>query len=909
MYIHERKLFKYFHCSHQDESGECIKARLDSSGKLEWVKYSCNDETGRGVICAKRNIWEYVGCYAQAPEEANGGTYIVIPDAELKTDPVKFCREECKSDSKYFDIMANSTSTFCHCILSPIPLGGLLNKEDCEKAVCADDQDPATDNCHSNDGYRRTVLHRTWSTTCPALDADTTTKFWYIWEHHGSWSWGSKAKLRCLPGYELPPNLPSNGEFDRAMMMQTVTCLYDDNLGGKWSTIQPCQPVVCQYPPPAEPGNGTIAVLKSLNRQTHQQAETKLTYTCDFPGWAFDYSYDETLPSFAYTTNIDNITITCNYSTYWEYDNGIDGETCINEQPDGTCGKIVIPECVDRSVYCKPLTTPGGAVKELIEQPNTDNEYEYGTKIQFTCPLPSHYFDYSVPSDLISFFYSTNINTTILTCNDQKFWTVENGINGETCADKKFDDDELWCEDVIIPDCVDRAILCSVPPTPARANIVFDNRPDPNRFEYKTEINYKCPDRNHYFDYPVPDNFKSFHYTDNVNEINVICNKNGIWEVEGGLFNQTCNAQSSVMIPTDDNSTVKFTCPTLSIPDCEDRTLYCTFPPEVIFGGSVSITSNPSPNYRKTNSCRWTKWFNSGKDPKGDKELLTNIFDLYKWQVCKKPDDIRARVVGTSDIVPRVGFSQSFASYDTTTGFECKDSDQLEGVCSDYEIQMCCPYAPEAGTVVDFSCNFDNWYLDFVNTPFISAMTAVCTKNSTWFSEVDSQDFCADGSNECPTATMPNCQDRTILCKEELTIPNGMTQLNTTSNTTLHGSSLGASYEYGCETDGWVVDMPNYPEAIVVNCTYPVGYPDEWYYGIWNDGVWAHKENVTRCIDPDRCYSPPPVLPTDYSVQVNLTIDSPDTTNTTLNYTCAKKCKYTYHGISFVKLGLCKASA
>ena len=76
----------------------------------------------------------------------------------------------------------------------------------------------------------------------------------------------------------------------------------------------------------------------------------------------------------------------------------------------------------------------------MVAQPNSENEYEYGTEIQFTCPNYKHYFDYSVPDNLVSFYYSTNINTTTLTCNEYKFWTVENGINGETCANKKEDD-------------------------------------------------------------------------------------------------------------------------------------------------------------------------------------------------------------------------------------------------------------------------------------------------------------------------------------------------------------------------------------------------------------------------------------------------------------------------------------
>lgn len=44
----------------------------------------------------------------------------------------------------------------------------------------------------------------------------------------------------------------------------------------------------------------------------------------------------------------------------------------------------------------------------------------------------------------------------------------------------------------------------------------------------------------------------------------------------------------------------------------------------------------------------------------------------------------------------------------------------------------------------------------------------------------------------------------------------------------------------------------NLPKAIVVSCVEPLGYPDQWYHGIWREGIWKHKENVTQCIDPNR---------------------------------------------------------
>ena len=38
-------------------------------------------------------------------------------------------------------------------------------------------------------------------------------------------------------------------------------------------------------------------------------------------------------------------------------------------------------------------------------------------------------------------------------------------------------------------------------------------------------IEYTCPDKMFYFDYPVGDKFISYYYTVNINAINVTCNK------------------------------------------------------------------------------------------------------------------------------------------------------------------------------------------------------------------------------------------------------------------------------------------------------------------------------------------------------------------------------------------------
>ena len=69
----------------------------------------------------------------------------------------------------------------------------------------------------------------------------------------------------------------------------------------------------------------------------------------------------------------------------------------------------------------------------------------------------------------------------------------------------------------------------------------------------------------------------------------------------------------------------------------------------------------------------------------------------------------------------------------------------------------------------------------------------------------------------------------------------GLLQLNTSSNMSLHSYSQGAAYEYSCEEEGFVIDIPGYPEELIVKCIEPSGYLDDWYYEIWKDGIWDQK--------------------------------------------------------------------
>ncbi len=167
----------------------------------------------------------------------------------------------------------------------------MIHDEACQVPECADDQTPAEDNCHPQDGYKRTKLFRAWETSCPPIEANLTDKFFYVWEHHGNWHWGSQAVLKCLPGYQIPPAWK---DFDNSTLVnetlpafnfndntQTLNCMFDDRLGGIWpQTIVACEPLVCKKTPPNVPKDAYREVIYSPNTTTHQQYETKMSYFC-----------------------------------------------------------------------------------------------------------------------------------------------------------------------------------------------------------------------------------------------------------------------------------------------------------------------------------------------------------------------------------------------------------------------------------------------------------------------------------------------------------------------------------------------------------------------------------------------------------------------------------------------------
>jgi len=79
-----------------------------------------------------------------------------------------------------------------------------------------------------------------------------------------------------------------------------------------------------------------------------------------------------------------------------------------------------------------------------------------------------------------------------------------------------------------------------------------------------------------------------------------------IWEVTGGRYGLTCNRTDSSA--SDEDETLL--CKNLSIPDCADRTIYCTHPPSNFQQGKLTISANPSPYYNRTN-CECSNLWNS----------------------------------------------------------------------------------------------------------------------------------------------------------------------------------------------------------------------------------------------------------------------------------------------------------
>ena len=52
-----------WNCSHNSDTGGCVKAKLDNSDAV-WSKTECDDSSTKGVVCARRYNWEDIGMFS-----------------------------------------------------------------------------------------------------------------------------------------------------------------------------------------------------------------------------------------------------------------------------------------------------------------------------------------------------------------------------------------------------------------------------------------------------------------------------------------------------------------------------------------------------------------------------------------------------------------------------------------------------------------------------------------------------------------------------------------------------------------------------------------------------------------------------------------------------------------------------
>ncbi|KAJ0064098.1 hypothetical protein NL108_018627, partial [Boleophthalmus pectinirostris] len=85
----------------------------------------------------------------------------------------------------------------------------------------------------------------------------------------------------------------------------------------------------------------------------------------------------------------------------------------------------------------------------------------------------------------------------------------------------------------------------------------------------------------------------------------------------------------------------------------------------------------------------WTEWFDRD-DPSGggDWETLAELRTQYPGRICSRPLQIE---VQTTAGVPLNATGDAVYTIDTVTGFICRNCDQKDGRCYDYQVRFLCP--------------------------------------------------------------------------------------------------------------------------------------------------------------------------------------------------------------------------
>ena len=96
-----------------------------------------------------------------------------------------------------------------------------MDAAECQQAECGDGEHPSnTTGCYlKEEKYKRVYIYRNWRPGCTAIQNDFTTKKVYVVDHHGIWHYGSKAVVRCMPGYMLPTDGSASGSVSSCMKL------------------------------------------------------------------------------------------------------------------------------------------------------------------------------------------------------------------------------------------------------------------------------------------------------------------------------------------------------------------------------------------------------------------------------------------------------------------------------------------------------------------------------------------------------------------------------------------------------------------------------------------------------------------------------------------------------------------
>ncbi|XP_070562470.1 fibroblast growth factor receptor 2-like [Ptychodera flava] len=85
----------------------------------------------------------------------------------------------------------------------------------------------------------------------------------------------------------------------------------------------------------------------------------------------------------------------------------------------------------------------------------------------------------------------------------------------------------------------------------------------------------------------------------------------------------------------------------------------------------------------------WTRYFNiDNADDEGDKELVTEVRQIFPRFMCSNPTRIEVLTEGG---IAAKETGEVFSVYDVSRGFYCRNEDQSDGVCENYKVRFCCP--------------------------------------------------------------------------------------------------------------------------------------------------------------------------------------------------------------------------